>query len=174
MVKVGSVLDPVKENAECVKDSDIYFIWKVKDTFPFKLVVLDKYNQYLVIGSFPNKIEALYWFDYYIHSGEHLEWEFDFLKGRYVNKQTGKIVRCYQEVITTRLNNKDSRISFRVSKEFYNWITDRAALSGMSVSDYVRYVLEDFRRSVQIAEKLSEVLDYGDESTSVNHQLEHS
>lgn len=95
MVKVGSVLDVVKENAECVKDSDIYYIWKVKDTFPFKLVVLDKYNQYLVIGSFPNKIEALYWFDYYIHSGEHLEWEFDFSKGGYVNKQTGKIVRCY-------------------------------------------------------------------------------
>lgn len=74
-----------------------------------------------------------------------------------------------EEVITTRLNNKDSRISFRVSKEFDNWITDRAALSGMSVSDYVRYVLEDFRRSVQIAEKLSEVLDNGNESTSIDN-----
>lgn len=76
-------------------------------------------------------------------------------------------------MITTRLNNKDSRISFRVSKEFDNWITDRASLSGMSVSDYVRYVLEDFRRSVQIAEKLSEVLDHGDESTAIDDKLEH-
>lgn len=95
MVKVGSVLDPVKENAECVKDSDIYFIWKVKDTFPFKLVVLDKYNRYLVLGSFFHKIEALYWFDYYIHFGQHLEWDFDFSRGGYINKENGRFVKAY-------------------------------------------------------------------------------
>lgn len=62
-----------------------------------------------------------------------------------------------------RLGDKDSRISVRVSKEFDNWLSERAALAGMSVSDYVRYVLEDFRRAVKIAEVVS-----CDESTAIN------
>lgn len=66
------------------------------------------------------------------------------------------------------IGNKDSRLTVRISSEFDNWLQDRAALSHLSVSDYVRFVLEDFRRSVIIAEKVQEVLQDGHSTTSVN------
>lgn len=66
------------------------------------------------------------------------------------------------------IGNKDSRLTVRISSEFDNWIQERASLSGLSVSDFVRFVLEDFRRSVIIAEKVQEVLKDGDSTTSVN------
>lgn len=66
------------------------------------------------------------------------------------------------------IGNKDSRLTVRISSEFDNWLQERAALSGLSVSDFVRFVLEDFRRSVIIAEKVQEVLNDGHSTTSVN------
>lgn len=66
------------------------------------------------------------------------------------------------------IGNKDSRLTVRISSEFDNWIQERAALSHLSVSDYVRFVLEDFRRSVIIAEKVSEVLDNGYSTTPID------
>lgn len=67
-----------------------------------------------------------------------------------------------------RLGNKDSRISVRVSNEFDNWLSERAFLSHMSQSDYIRFVLEDFRRSVLIAEKVAEVCQDGNTTASIN------
>lgn len=52
------------------------------------------------------------------------------------------------------LGDKKATISVRVSSDFYQWLCDHAELSAMSVSDYVRYVLEDFKRAVEISQAI--------------------
>lgn len=67
-----------------------------------------------------------------------------------------------------RLGAKDDRISIRVSKDLSNWISDRSRLSGMNESDFIRFILEDFRRTVQIAERVATVIS-NDESTTIDN-----
>lgn len=52
------------------------------------------------------------------------------------------------------LGDKKATISVRVSSDFYSWLSERAELSAMSVSDYVRYILEDFKRAVEISQAI--------------------
>lgn len=50
------------------------------------------------------------------------------------------------------LNNKDVTIAFRVSEDFSRWLKDRAESSQISVSDYIRFVLEDHKRACDLAD----------------------
>lgn len=52
------------------------------------------------------------------------------------------------------LGDKRSTISVRVTPDFYSWLSERAELSALSVSDYVRYILEDFKRAVEISQAI--------------------
>lgn len=49
---------------------------------------------------------------------------------------------------------KSCLVSVRVSEDFANWLNARSELSGMSTSQYVRYILEDFKRAVEIAQSI--------------------
>ena len=74
MVKIGSVFDPVKLSAECIKDNDFYSVWVIPNTtFRFIFCVLDKYDRYLVLQTFPCKSEAIYCFDWYSRNGGYFE-----------------------------------------------------------------------------------------------------
>lgn len=72
------------------------------------------------------------------------------------------------------LGDKKSVISVRVSSDFYSWLSNRAEFSALSVSDYVRYILEDFKRAVEISEaieKYNRDFCHGDQQTDLDDKL---
>ena len=55
-----------------------------------------------------------------------------------------------------RLGDKKSVLAVRVNEDFANWLNDHATSSGLSVSDYVRFILEGFKRDYEVAQAIKD------------------